>query len=114
MPLIGGGVIQSRRWQFFAGMLPTGLVSRTLLSRFRTIPAPQQGPVAHAPIPEPIRREARRAGLRELRWHEVRDLAAAKMSCSEDPRVSSALSEVLAVYEDEWPDADLYAYYRSK
>ena len=52
--------------------------------------------------------------MRELRWTAVRDRVAAKIRGSDDPRVGNALGKVLAVYEDEWPDADLYDYYRAE
>lgn len=49
--------------------------------------------------------------MRELQWDEVKDAASSRMQISDDPRVQSAMNDVLAVYKDEWEDADLYKYY---
>lgn len=49
--------------------------------------------------------------MRELQWVEVKDAALSRKQISDDPRVQSAMNDVLAVYEDEWEDADLYKYY---
>ena len=49
--------------------------------------------------------------MRELQWDEVKQAAIKRMENSDDPRVWSAMSDVLAVYEDDWDDADLYKYY---
>jgi hypothetical protein len=49
--------------------------------------------------------------MRELQWDEVKDAALSRKQISDDPRVQSAMNDVLAVYKDEWEDADLYKYY---
>lgn len=52
--------------------------------------------------------------MRELKWDEVRNAALNRKLISDDPRVWSAMNDVLAVYEDEWEDAELYKYYSSE
>jgi hypothetical protein len=49
--------------------------------------------------------------MRELRWEEVRETVMQEMKSNSDIRVLDALERVLAVFEDEWADSDLYAYY---
>ncbi len=49
--------------------------------------------------------------MRELKWPEVAEQAIYKKNNSDDPRVISVMNDILAVYEDEWEDADLYSYY---
>ena len=50
--------------------------------------------------------------MHELRWPEIQDFAIARMNTSTDPR-SEALRSLVLAYDDDWPDADLYAYYAS-
>lgn len=52
--------------------------------------------------------------MRELRWPEIKDAVLSKMKGTNDPRILAGLDSVLAVYEDEWEDSDLYEYYRGK
>ena len=49
--------------------------------------------------------------MRELQWSEVKNAALTRKQSSDDPRVWSAMNDVLNVYEKEWEDADLYKYY---
>jgi len=49
--------------------------------------------------------------MRELKWDEIKLSVLQEMSNSSDLRVRDALSRVLAVYEKEWEDSDLYKYY---
>lgn len=49
--------------------------------------------------------------MRELRWKEVQETAIQAMKENTDIRILNALDRFLAVYEDEWEDADLYKYY---
>ncbi|VVO34884.1 hypothetical protein [Pseudomonas fluorescens] len=48
--------------------------------------------------------------MRELQWPEIKKFVISKMNPSEDPR-SEALRSTLTVYDELWPDADLYSYY---
>ena len=52
--------------------------------------------------------------MRELRWPEVEKEATDRLVSSDDLRVQSAMNSVLAVYDDEWEDADFYEYYSDK
>lgn len=49
--------------------------------------------------------------MHELRWPEIQEFAIKTMNSSNDSR-SEALRSVVLAYADDWPDADLYAYYR--
>jgi hypothetical protein len=49
--------------------------------------------------------------MRELKWDEVKNAALNRKKISDDPRVWSAMDDVLAVYKDKWEDAELYKYY---
>ncbi|BBP61607.1 hypothetical protein [Pseudomonas sp. St316] len=49
--------------------------------------------------------------MRELQWPEIKEFVIIKMNPSEDPR-SEALRSTLTAYDELWPDADLYSYYR--
>lgn len=49
--------------------------------------------------------------MRELKWNEVKNAALNRKKISGDPRVWSAMDDVLAVYKDKWEDAELYKYY---
>ena len=49
--------------------------------------------------------------MRELKWEAVKNAALDRISSTDDPRVISVMNDILAVYEDEWEDADLYKYY---
>ncbi|MFT5584118.1 MAG: hypothetical protein ACI9VR_001703 [Cognaticolwellia sp.] len=46
--------------------------------------------------------------MHELRWSEVRDAARARIAESDDWRIKTPLSDVLAAFEDGWVDADMY------
>ena len=46
--------------------------------------------------------------MHELRWPEVKVEATRVIEQSEDWRIKTALSHVVAAYEEDWPDADLY------
>jgi hypothetical protein len=52
--------------------------------------------------------------MRTLRWPGVRRAAADLLARTQDWRVKTAASHILEVYEDDWPDADLYELYRTK
>lgn len=49
--------------------------------------------------------------MRELRWKEVQEAVIQTMKENTDIRVLDALNRILAVYEDEWEDGNLYKYY---
>lgn len=49
--------------------------------------------------------------MRELQWPSVKAATISKMRENTDIRILDGLNRVLAVYEDEWEDADLYRYY---
>ena len=48
--------------------------------------------------------------MRELRWLEIKEYASKCVRESNDPR-SHALITITQVYEDDWPDEDLYEYF---
>ena len=52
--------------------------------------------------------------MRELRWPEVEKEAIDRLTSCDDLRVQSAMNNVLAVYDEEWEDADFYEYYQQK
>jgi hypothetical protein len=49
--------------------------------------------------------------MRELQWRDIKAAAYEKKQSSKDPRIWASMNDVLAVYEEEWEDADLYEYY---
>ncbi|WP_124416137.1 hypothetical protein [Pseudomonas sp. LBUM920] len=49
--------------------------------------------------------------MRELQWREIKEFVILNMNPSENPR-SEALRSTLTAYDELWPDADLYSYYR--
>lgn len=49
--------------------------------------------------------------MRELQWIEIRDAAIKEKSETDDWRVICIMNDILAVYEEEWEDSDLYPYY---
>ena len=55
--------------------------------------------------------EATQFCMRELQWPEIKQYAVSMMENSNDPRVQKVANEILAVYEDEWEDEDLFNYY---
>ncbi|NOZ54344.1 MAG: hypothetical protein GXP08_14640 [Gammaproteobacteria bacterium] len=55
--------------------------------------------------------EAIQFSMRALKWEEVKQGIIDRLEESEDPRVHSVMNELLAVFEDEWEDEDLYQYY---
>ena len=52
--------------------------------------------------------------MRELKWEVVRNAVLDRRNSTDDPRIISVMNDILAVYEDEWEDADLYKYYSEK
>jgi hypothetical protein len=52
--------------------------------------------------------------MHKLRLEAVRDEAVRALSTLHDPRSKAVLSHVLESFEDEWKDADMYAYYRRR
>ena len=50
--------------------------------------------------------------MHELRWPEVQEEVTRVIQQSEDWRIKTALSNVVAAFEDGWPDADLYQRWR--
>ena len=49
--------------------------------------------------------------MRELQWEEIKNVAIDESSKTNDWRIISVMSNIIAVYEPEWEDADLYDYY---
>ena len=49
--------------------------------------------------------------MRELQWLEIKEAAIAENAKTDDWRIISVMNEIIAVYESEWEDADLYEYY---
>ena len=49
--------------------------------------------------------------MRELKWEAVKNAALGRRNSADDPRVISVMNDILAVYENEWEDADMYQYY---
>ncbi len=52
--------------------------------------------------------------MRDLRWEDVKKAASERQMSCEDPRIKSAMQEVLDVYKSVWTNADLYKYYSKK
>jgi len=46
--------------------------------------------------------------MHELRWPEVREEAIRMIERSQDWRTKTPLSHVVAAFEEDWPDADMY------
>lgn len=51
--------------------------------------------------------------MRELRWPEVQDAAMSVITRSTDWRTKTPLSHVLAAFEQDWPDEDMYERWRN-
>ena len=49
--------------------------------------------------------------MRELQWSEVYDAADHEYHSNQDLRVQAVMEDILAVYEDEWENSDLFEYY---
>lgn len=49
--------------------------------------------------------------MRELQWQEVATMAQERSKATNDPRTISVMQNILAVYEEDWEDSDLYEYY---
>jgi hypothetical protein len=52
--------------------------------------------------------------MRELQWPEIKAEVLYRIQNSDDLRVKDSLMDILDVYEENWPDAAQYKYYRSK
>ena len=52
--------------------------------------------------------------MRELQWPEIKEAAIEEKSKTDDWRIISAMDQILAVYENDWEDADLYQYYSTQ
>jgi hypothetical protein len=93
-----------------------------ILELVRSTPSHRQQFVAA--FNEIVRREYKGSGrvphevlvfcMRELRWDAVRQSVIDERGRAEDPRVQSVMDQILEVFDDEWPDADLYEYYSRK
>ncbi len=53
-------------------------------------------------------------GMRELKWKEVYDVAHEKYIESEDVRIKDVMKNIMAVFDNEWEDSDLYKYYSNQ
>lgn len=49
--------------------------------------------------------------MRELQWPEIREEANLEKGKTDDWRIISSMGNILAVYDFEWEDADMYEYY---
>lgn len=52
--------------------------------------------------------------MRELQWPEIEEASIKNKSSSSDWRVKGTMDNILEVYEEEWPDDELYTYYMGK
>ena len=52
--------------------------------------------------------------MRELQWEEIKEVAIYESKNTNDWRIISSMKQILAVYDSEWEDADMYEYYSKK
>ena len=52
--------------------------------------------------------------MRELQWVEIEEAVTNEMYKASDPRIISAMKQILEVYEVDWEDGDMYEYYSKK
>lgn len=52
--------------------------------------------------------------MRELQWSEIKEAVINEIYKASDPRIISAMKQILEVYETDWEDADMYEYYSKK
>lgn len=49
--------------------------------------------------------------MRDLQWPEILEAAKRRMSANADHRIKAVMAKIIAVYQQNWEDRDLYKYY---